>query len=169
MNCQYGRYARHQWPARVCSQSAETFRAVARVRGNDDEVERTGSALSATFLAPPRAGQKRIRASTCLSLACEASCAAPVFCRARRVPDSRSEFGAIAGAGLLATFCPRKSSSPQQGAKPKPGCTAMRQHRRPLAGNRPTELCSAVLGVVIARAGQLSSPILGHDESGGHA
>ena len=133
------------------------FRWGSRLSGDDEEVERTGSALSATFLAPPRAGQKRIRASTCLSLACEASCAAPVFCLSeansiRWVPDSRSEFGAIVGAGLFRlrrlttfAFCPRKSSSPQQGAKPKPGCTAMSQHRWLPAGNRQRERRTAVL------------------------
>ena len=122
------------------------------LRRGDGELGANGLCFVSDFMAPPRAGQKRIRASTCLSLACEASCAAPVFCRARWVPRSRSEWGAIVGAGLFRlrrlttfAFCPRKSSSPQQGAKPKPGCTAMSQHRWLPAGNRQRERRTAVL------------------------
>ena len=84
---------------------------------------RTGSAFSATFLASPRAGQKRIRASTCLSLATRGELRSPRFWTS--TAGTRSAFGAErhSGSGALGGLRPglRPQLAPAKVARPSKG------------------------------------------------
>ena len=94
---------------------------------------RTGSAFSATFLASPRAGQKRIRASTCLSLATRGELRSPRFWTS--TAGTRPAFGAErhSGSGALGGLRPglRPQLAPAKVARPSKGRNQSERHWTP--------------------------------------